>query len=74
MKRRFVTVLGSLVLAVSLLTGCGAGKGTSGEMTKIEGFDEVVTGIENIEIPEGDRKSTRLNSSHDDISRMPSSA
>ncbi|MBR4992690.1 MAG: erythromycin esterase family protein [Lachnospiraceae bacterium] len=55
MKRRFVTVLGSMVLAVSLLTGCGAGKGTSGEMTKIEGFDEVVTGIENIEIPEGVR-------------------
>ena len=24
--------------------------------------------------PEGDRKSTRLNSSHTDISRMPSSA
>ena len=25
-------------------------------------------------IPKGDRKSTRLNSSHTDISRMPSSA
>ena len=35
----------------------------------------VVVGASTIEgIPIGDRKSTRLNSSHTDISRMPSSA
>ena len=30
--------------------------------------------IEGIDIGPGDRKSTRLNSSHEDLSRMPSSA
>ena len=30
--------------------------------------------LENMSLPSGDRKSTRLNSSHTDISRMPSSA
>ena len=54
MKKRIVTGLLSLTLAASMLAGCGLGKGASG-MTKIEGFDEVVTGIENIEIPEGVR-------------------
>ena len=54
MKKRILTGLLSLTLAASMLAGCGLGKGASG-MTKIEGFDEVVTGIENIEIPEGVR-------------------
>ena len=35
---------------------------------------EVCRKVKLLEISEGDRKSTRLNSSHTDISRMPSSA
>ena len=38
------------------------------------GLNEVAQGIENLHSDFKDRKSTRLNSSHTDISRMPSSA
>ena len=37
-----------------------------------DGVDDVEKGVDNVR--DGDRKSTRLNSSHSDRSRMPSSA
>ena len=45
-----------------------AGKGSTNKLKQKKLYDE------NYERIWGDRKSTRLNSSHTDISRMPSSA
>ena len=52
----------------------------SGEATKVSTLRLVLSSMHNLEIEkrkkgkEGDRKSTRLNSSHIPLSRMPSSA
>ena len=44
---------------------------TAAEAIRQREFDLVLL---DINLPDGDRKSTRLNSSHSDRSRMPSSA
>ena len=61
-------------LVLALVTGLVAGLalvGATGPAAAVEDeADPLVVHIDTIE----DRKSTRLNSSHTDISRMPSSA
>ena len=67
----FIIVTGILMS----LTGCGKGKAdaVSAQSVRVEDIKNNVSGIEDIEFT-GDRKSTRLNSSHPLSSRMPSSA
>ena len=56
------------MLNVVIFGAPGSGKGTQSELIiKEYGLDHISTG-------DVDRKSTRLNSSHEWISRMPSSA
>ena len=62
----------TLILGENLdLGGDGARNGT-GKTTLIQGLSYALFGVPINDIR--DRKSTRLNSSHTDISRMPSSA
>ena len=57
---------GSVVLALPALSA-GTAPPVAALLASVLGFAAAVRGLE-------DRKSTRLNSSHTDISRMPSSA
>ena len=68
--KKVLSVLATVVMVAAALTACG-GNGKSGSATDkkdTNGDGEVKVGIVS------DRKSTRLNSSHTDSSRMPSSA
>ena len=67
---RWIKRLVALVLAMALVAGAGA-YWMQGRLH--EPFLGYVTPEVFVDIPP-DRKSTRLNSSHTDISRMPSSA
>ena len=88
-RRQFVGLAGSLATVLGLgLVGCGggAGKGSaagSAAAKDVKGAAEskkLVVGFDKSYPPygfvgdDGDRKSTRLNSSHNNQSRMPSSA
>ena len=68
MTKKFLMV--SLIF-VFLLTSCGGGAGPS-KTINVE-FAEFHFTPDSFTVP-ADRKSTRLNSSHERLSRMPSSA
>ena len=61
MKKKLASVLLCAVMAASMLTGCGNADNATATTPATDNKTE-------------DRKSTRLNSSHDRQSRMPSSA
>ena len=63
---KLLLVLTMLVMCV----GCGAKKNTSGSVSMYD----LRTAMEAADPDVLDRKSTRLNSSHESTSRMPSSA
>ena len=70
----------AFILSVVCIAACNGGTGkpdVSGvEVGKvfIERFDTAFFNIDSNKIVAGDRQSTRLNSSHKTVSRMPSSA
>ena len=61
----------SLENKVAWITGGGSGIGLAGAIEFVNAGAHVVISGRN---PDTDRKSTRLNSSHPRLSRMPSSA
>ena len=66
--------LGDVVL-LDLADGVAKGKALDiAEAAPVEGFDASMIGTADYSDIAGDRKSTRLNSSHSSVSRMPSSA
>ena len=69
-KKRFVPALSGALMGVMLMsTTCFAAGDTSAVTQPLENLKTLI-----IAVIGADRKSTRLNSSHSDRSRMPSSA
>ena len=66
MKSKFTLWSVVLLLAGFIFVGC--------DNERTENASDFQTGIHKIVIQQSDRKSTRLNSSHIEESRMPSSA
>ena len=74
MKRKILAIMLSSMLAFSF-TACGNTEETAdGTVTNAETDVDVTDTGTDVENDAADRKSTRLNSSHNVASRMPSSA
>ena len=73
MKRTIASVLVALVV-VLVLSGCGSSKEPDTKLTIWTNMSVEAETIQAYADEWGDRKSTRLNSSHKVQSRMPSSA
>ena len=67
-------VSAAVAMAAPAAGGAGAGAGAAAAVEEQTEFDVILSAIGDKKIQVIDRKSTRLNSSHGTLSRMPSSA
>ena len=76
MKKRWLSAALCTAMVAGSLAGCGlkSPETTTTAAATEAAKEEATTAAEAKEESKGDRKSTRLNSSHTTVSRMPSSA